>query len=580
MSHEGQENQGTGLKDVYDILVKTPQERVISLTFQLGDSAEDNIIHALCLIILQREEQALNKLQMLTDNYLANHLAEMWKMSGGKLEDFAVHCGNSQEFTGESLAALARIFKVLSEQGLCDKLLRNLAYKRALSTDSQKASNCEHLEYDQLREEAKVVCGPQFAEWMCSSVRDLTLESSHDPHSSPDEVNTTLKVTQSQDQSENGLPSPLQVSSSQPSYPTHLEISLPTTATFQDDKITPETPGSPTQSSAIPVVNEVKTAPEEAKLKSNKPPMFKDTKMDAAFAAECSKKETPNQTTETKFALPTATSIFPPKMTVPNEIHESKGAEEEEEEEVFYAFVILHAQEDAEVAESLKEKLETIIGSDGATFSEDFAIPGKSTLKCIEDAIYNSAFTLPLLTHNFSRLLEVKTDSALINSINNKPKHNTVIPLLPLENRMPKQNMPIVLQTIVPLDESKNFKRKTQKALSPVKIKEQRKIWMEEQSVKKQMERQETLKRLNEHHKKLIQEHKTAQLLEQETLNLLMARHRNILSPMDFPSTWQPQPSIQITNARYIMIGNDSQMTVDFGGGSEKDDSIQSDEDQ
>ncbi|KAM7379244.1 hypothetical protein PAMP_004809 [Pampus punctatissimus] len=575
MSHEGQENQGTGLKNVYDILVKAPLERVLSLTFQLGESAEDNIIHALCLIILQREEQALNKLQMLTDNYLANHLAEMWKMSGGKLEDFAVHCGNSHEFTGESLAALARIFKVLSEQRLCDKLLRNLAYERALSTDSQKTSNCEHLGYDQLREEAKVVCGPQFAKWMCS-FRDLTLDSSHDPHSGPDEVNTTLKVTQSQDQSENGLPSPLQVSSSQPSYPSHLEISIPTTATFQGDKITPETPGGPTQSIAIPVVNEVKTAPEEDNLKSKKPPLFKDTKMDAAFAAECSKKETPNQTTETKFALPTATSIFPPKMTVPNKMHEIKGAEEEEEELVFYAFVILHAQEDAEVAESLKEKLETIIGSDGATFSEDFAIPGKSTLRCIEDAIHNSAFTLPLLTHNFSRLLEMKTDSALINSINNKPKHNTVIPLLPLENRMPKQSMPIVLQTLVPLDESKNFKKKTQKALSPAKIKEQRRIWMEEQSVKKQIERQETLKRLNEHHKKLIQECKTAQVLEQETLSLLMARTHNILSP----STWQQQPNIQITNAKYIMIGNDSQMTVDFGGGSEKDDSIQRDEEQ
>lgn len=574
MSYEGLENQGTGLKDVYDILVKAPPERVRSLTFQLGESPEDNIIHALCLIVLQREEQALNKLQMLTDYYLANHLAEMWKMSGGKL-DFAVRCGNFQEFTGESLAALARIFKVLTEQRLCDQLLRNLAYKRALSTDSQKINNCEDLEYDQLREEAKLVCGPQFSEWMCS-FRDLKLGSSHDPRSSRDEGNTTLKVLLSQDQSESGLPSSLQASSSLLSYPTHLEISTPPTATFQGDKITPETPGSPKQSTVVSVVDEMKT--EESKLKSNEPPLFKDKKMDAAFADECSKKETPNQTTEPKCALPTATSIFSPKMTGPNRIHESKDAEEEEEA-VFYAFVILHAHEDAEVAESMKDKLETIIGCEGATFSEDFAIPGKSTLRCIGDAINNSAFTLLLLTHNFNtRLLEMKTDSALINAMNNKHKYNTVIPLLPLENRMPKQSMPIVLQTIVPLDENKNFNKKTLKTLSPAKIKRQRRIWMEEQRVKIQIERQETIKRLNQHQKQLIQECKTAQLLEQDTLSLLMAQNHNFLSSVDFPSAWQQQPNIQITNAKYIMIGNDSQMTVDFGGGTEKEDSIQREE--
>ncbi|XP_067461768.1 TIR domain-containing adapter molecule 1 [Thunnus thynnus] len=572
MNLEGQENQGTGLRDVYDILVKAPPERLRSLTIQLGESPEDNIIHALCLIVLRREEQALNKLQMLTDNHLANHLVEMWKMSGGKLEDFAVHC-NSQQFTGESLAALARIFKVLSEQRLCDQLLRNLAYKRALSTNSQKTSNCEDREYDQFIEEAKVVCGPQFAEWMCS-FRDLKLGSSHDPHSSPDEGNTTLKVVLSQYQSKSGMPSPLQASSSLPSYPTHLEISIPPTATFQEDKITPETPGS---QQSIVVVNEVKNAPEESKIKSNEPPLFKDTKMDAAFAAVCNQKESPNQTTEPKFSLPTATSISPPKMTLPNKMYESKGAEEEEEEEVFYAFVILHAQEDAEVAEKIKEKLETIIGREGATFSEDFAIPGKSTLRCIGDAINNSAFTLLLLTRNFNtRLLEMKTDSALINSINYKHKYNTVIPLLPMENRMPKQSIPIVLQTLVPLDEKKSFDKKTQKTLSKAKIDKQKRIWMDEQRVKIQIERQEALKRSNQNQKQFIQECKAAQLLEQETLSLLMARDCNFVSP----SARQQHPSIQITNAKYIMIGNDSQMTVDYGGGAEKDDAIQSDEEQ
>lgn len=587
MSHGVQENQGTGPRDVFDILVKATPERLLSLTLQLGESPEDNIIHALCLIVLQREVQALNKLQMLRDNYLAKHLAEKWQISGGKLEDFGIQCGHFQEFTGESLAVLARIFKVLSEQRLCDPLLRNLAYKRALSSDSQKTNNCEDLEYDELREEAKVVCGPQCAEWIGSSI-DLKVGSYCDLQSSQDEGNTTLKDTLSQDQSGRAhyLPSPLQVSSLMPSYPTHLEISIPPTASFEDDKRTPETSDkSKLNAPALHVSeSEAKNAPgqsqtsDEPQPKSNEPPMFGANKQLGGLIAQNDQAQT---TTEPKFALPTATNIVLPKMPVPNEMHGSTSAEEEEDA-IFYAFVILHAPEDAEMAESMREKVEKVTGSEGATFSEDFAIPGKSTLRCVEDAIDNSAFTLLLLTCNFNtRMLEMKTNSALINSINKTHKCNTVIPLLPRVNCMPRQSIPLVLQTIVPLDEKKNFDRKLQRFLSPANIKKQRTAWTKEQTLKMQIERQERLKHLNQHQKQLIKESKTVQLLERENLNLLMAQ-RLLLGPGIPPEQdggegrawWQQQPNIHIENAKYIMIGNDSQMTVDIQGGTDKDDSI------
>lgn len=592
MSHGGQENQGTGLREVFDILVKAPQERLRSLTFQLGESPEDNIIHALCLIVLQREAQALDRLQKLRDNYLAKHLAEKWQMSGGKLEDFGVHCGNLQELTGKSLAALARIFKILSEQRLCDPLLRNLAYKRAVSSDNQKTSN-EHLEFDQLREEAKVVCGPEFAEWMSSST-DLKSGSSHDPHSGLAEANTSLKVTLSQDQSEraHSLHSPLPASSSMPSYPTHLEISTPPTASFQDDKITPETSDESKRNIPVLLVSdrEANNAPvqsqtsEESLPESNDTPVFENKclLMDETLATESSKLDSliaqndfPTQTTNPaaapNFALPTATNIVLPKMPVAKEMHESNGAEEEEEEEeIFYAFVILHAPEDADMAESMREKLETAIGGDGATFSEDFAIPGKSTLRCVEDAINNSAFTLLLLTRNFNtRMQEIETNSALINSINNKHKYNTVIPLLPQENSMPKLSMPLVLQTLVPLVEKKGFEKKAQKTLSPAKIKKQRALWLVEQTVKLQIARQERLKHLSHHQKQLIKECGAAQLLEKENLSLFMAQ-KLVLGP-SVPTQQQQPPNIHIEHAKYIMIGNDSQMTVDLGGGADKE---------
>ncbi|XP_039672689.1 TIR domain-containing adapter molecule 1 [Perca fluviatilis] len=610
MNQGGQENQGTGLRDVLDILVKAPPQRLLSLTFQLGESPEENIVHALCLILLQKEERALNKLQMLKDNYLANHLAEKWQMSGGKFEDFADHCGHFQEFTGDFLALLARLFKVLSEQRLCDPPLRNLAYKRALSSDIQKTSKCKDLEYDLLKEEAKNVCGPQFAEFICSP-KDLKSGSYHDPLSGLGEGNPTLKITLSQDQSEraHSLPSPLQATSSIPSYPTHLEISIPPTASFQDDKIIPETSDKSKLNNAVLVgEREAKNALGQSltsQPKSSEPPMFgvkKPSKMDGTLAAEGSKSDslitrwetlnrTTKPTTEPNFALPTATNIFPPKMPVPNEMHESKDAEEEEKP-TFYPFVILHAPEDEDVAESMRERLETLmrVDGEGATFSGDFAEPGKSTLRCVEDAINNSAFTLLLLTCNFNtRMLEMETDSALINSMNKKHKYNTVIPLLPLENCMPRESIPLVLRTLNPLRENSSFERQLNKCLSPAKIKNQRKIWTAEQTVKMQLERQERLKNLNQYQKQLIKECSTAQLLEKESLSLLMAQNL-IFSPSVPPEQdggessvrWQQQqqPNIHIENARYIMIGNDSQMTVDFGGGADKEDSIHREEEQ
>lgn len=581
MSQGGQESQGTGLRDVFEILVKAPPERLQSLTFQLGESPEDNVVNALCLIILQKEEQALNKLQLLRDNSLAKYLAEKWQKSGGKLEDFGAHCGDFRDCEWESLLILARIFKVLFEQSLCDEHLRNLAYKRVLSCCDQKSSNSKDLEYDRLREEAKVVCGPQFDE---SSIASLKSGFNSELHSSADEGSKTLKVTLSQDQSARSLPSPLQVSSSIPSYPTHLEISTSPTASFRDDRRTPERPHESKLNNAVGH-GQPKTSEGPP---FNGPPLFeakKPSTMDETFLPESSKSGcliAPTQTTGTNFAAYAAKNIVLPKMPIAMD----RNSAEEEDEEIFFAFVILHAPEDVVMAESMREKLEKVIGTEGATFSGDFATPGKSTLTCVADAINNSAFTILLLTRNFNNhMQEIETNSALINSINKTHKYNTVIPLLPRENCMPRESVPLVLQAIVPLEENRRFERTIQRALSPAMIKRQRKIWTSEQTVKKQIERQERLKQLNHHEKQLIKEYETAKLLEKENLRLVMAQ--KLFLGLDVPSEgggsrpcWQQQPNIHIENARYIMIGNDSKMTVDLGGGAEKDDSVDKEEEQ
>ncbi|XP_054622232.1 TIR domain-containing adapter molecule 1 isoform X2 [Dunckerocampus dactyliophorus] len=330
-------SDSTGLRDVFDILVSVPPEQVLSLTFQLGESPEDNIIHALCLIILRKEEQALDKLGRLGDHDLAKHLCELWMKSQGRLEDFADHCGESGHLPGESLAALARVFKILFNHRLCDQLLRNLAYKRALSSDGPKTREGEDLLYDPFREEAKAVCGPQLALWMCPS-RDLKSGSYHDaPNSLVEGVTNQVRC----------FPSTLQSSCSEPSFPTHLEISLPPTVLYEEDKMTPEAPGNPEQSLITPAVSD-NNSPEEAQFSSvlSQPrcsdlPGCENSKMDVASQSEhrkhkdFTKKEPLNQSTTTTMvpSLASATNNILPKSTVSMEMDKGKSADEEEEEE-------------------------------------------------------------------------------------------------------------------------------------------------------------------------------------------------------------------------------------------------------
>ncbi|XP_056149873.1 TIR domain-containing adapter molecule 1 [Lampris incognitus] len=608
--------QGTGLADVFRSLADVPEERLLSLTFQLGRSPGEVIVHALCLLRLRREQQGLAKLGMLKERCLANHLAEKWRTSGGQWEDFRDKCGAFQAAGEETLASLARIFKVLSEQRLCDPLLRDLAYFRALSANGQKTS--DHTEYksiEKLREEAEFVCGAQFAEWMCSSRKFLS-GSLRNPE---DSTSATLKRPPSQDesQSHHSLCGSLHTDSSIASYPTHLEISLPPTAPFQRDTVTPVMPDHAQPRRNLSLVNEenVKSntsgpsnspagAHAERKdlsvLKSHMDSktdvrsfttlVEKDNKSDGHVTGN--QKKTAVPLIETKPAL-ISTEHLPPTISVPKAAYEKTIIEEEEEEEkIFYSFVILHAAEDFDMAESMRERLESLGVGTGATYSEHFAIPGKGTLMCVEDAINNSAFTILLLTRNFkTRLLEVETESALINSMNHKHKFNTVIPLLPQENCMSKQNMPMILQAVVPLVENKSFDKRIKKALSPARIESMRRLWFEEQRVKDQVRRQETLRLSNRRQEQLIREQKKAKALEQEKIRLLIEQqlliHGPPLDPRNapyYPASyadasgippavggdgrlwWPPQSSIHIENAKYIMIGNDSQMTVELSG--------------
>ncbi|KAJ3594524.1 hypothetical protein NHX12_003831 [Muraenolepis orangiensis] len=569
-----EETPGTGVTDVVRLLLDLPTEQLLSLTFQLGDSPEEDIVHGLSLLLLHKETQGLDRLQALQDNCLANHLAKKWQTDGGKLEHCGEHGGHldSVVVLQESLAHLARVFKVLSEKRLCDPRLRDLAYWRAVSVCDDKTS---HSKVHHLIDEAKVVCGPQFAEKMLS-------RSKPQPQDETGKESTALSLSHDKPEINFSMPTTLQTSSSFSSYPTHLEISMPSTAVVNGDQIPPVR-----SQQSHPSTTPQSVGADE--LENNAPGSYHSSNSSETPSTPTSENaSTPCSITTTTPPVRSKSSPARPesathKITVPTQTvtgkdtEQKEGGEEEEEEEEFYAFVILHAAEDDEMADAMKERMESACGGGlaGATFSEDFAHPGKSSLRCVSDAIDNSAFTFLLLTKHFpnTRRFQVETDSALINSIQQRHKYNTVIPLLPRKNCINKASMPIVLQTLVPLEENKSFDKKIKKVLSEKKVQEQRSIWLKEQQLKKELRKQERMKLADAQRKALGDVHVSNAMLTQERLRHFTEITHHMHSTLQgagassFPCPmpgWQPQ-NIHIENSKYIVIGNDSTLSVDFG---------------
>ncbi|NXA71090.1 TCAM1 protein, partial [Mohoua ochrocephala] len=145
----------------------------------------------------------------------------------------------------------------------------------------------------------------------------------------------------------------------------------------------------------------------------------------------------------------------------------------------FFAFVVLHASEDEIVAHEVKNLLEGMGVSDGATLSEDFFIAGRSHMICFQEAMENSAFVILLLTKNFPcNLCLFQTDTALMQSILDSSKLDSVIPFLPKANALERSRIPTTLSALVPLNESSPlFPRNVQKTFHPERIREKKALW-------------------------------------------------------------------------------------------------------
>ncbi|XP_074164514.1 TIR domain-containing adapter molecule 1 [Sminthopsis crassicaudata] len=187
----------------------------------------------------------------------------------------------------------------------------------------------------------------------------------------------------------------------------------------------------------------------------------------------------------------------------------------------FFSFVILHAQEDEAIAFRVRNTLESLGVPDGATFCEEFQVPGRFELRCLQDAIDNSAFTVLLLTRHFDCHMSLhQVHMALINSITRKEKENSVIPFFPRESTLKSAQVSPLLRGLVSLDESSPvFSKKVRSTFTSRRLQAQREVWKKQQEIQAIQEQTQQMvedrKRVSQkknalsdysHHYKLLQQ--------------------------------------------------------------------------
>lgn len=156
-------------------------------------------------------------------------------------------------------------------------------------------------------------------------------------------------------------------------------------------------------------------------------------------------------------------------------------SEEEAEEEVFFKFVILHAEDDTDEALRVQDLLQNDFGiKPGIIFAE---MPcGRQHLQNLDDAVNGSAWTILLLTENFLRdtWCRFQFYTSLMNSVNRQHKYNSVIPMRPLNNPLTRERTPFALRTINALEEeSRGFRIQVERIFQESVYKTQQTIWKE-----------------------------------------------------------------------------------------------------
>ncbi|XP_039205221.1 TIR domain-containing adapter molecule 1-like [Crotalus tigris] len=505
-----------GFEGILQTLSGIPAERLIQYRHKLSCLQQDrkscHLLHVLLLWSLGREDEARVHLNSFRDDVVAYHLSQgLWGTGGAKTTT-----PEQLKDQAKVARAVAEIYSLLVEEKLCEPLARDEAYRTAIQ--AFRASHMEGAQLKGLLDEAMEKCGLPFlltvprnnsgalasGRWelprrsspvsiVSSSPPDnpQSLRSTGSPISYISNLQISETSTTSDSPSTTGrslpLPSASQedtgsvslvngcsTNSRRPSLPNSRGPCLP-----PDSKITLSSKAS-AQGSKHCTVTPVTTPSGDLSFSFQVPPLQKLDSTPSAGSAPQPGTHTSASASITSFG-PLLSSSSPSfsSSDLASRSSEPSSVVPPDNERQFYTFVVLHAAEDELVACRVRERLEALGVSNGATFSEDFLIPGCGQLNCFQNALDNSAFTLVLLTKNFTgRLCDYQRDTALMDSLTRCCKRNSVIPLVPKEHTLKSGEMPLLLASLVPLvEKSPVFDKRVKKTFTSRVIQEKKATW-------------------------------------------------------------------------------------------------------
>ncbi|XP_066273400.1 uncharacterized protein [Branchiostoma lanceolatum] len=134
------------------------------------------------------------------------------------------------------------------------------------------------------------------------------------------------------------------------------------------------------------------------------------------------------------------------------------GPELDDDEDVeYYDYFLVFSEKDKKHARRITDLLNSH-KLKGCLLEKDFPA-GASPFKNIADAIERSTYTVLVLTENFTkdRWCEKKLQTSLMEAIEDAAKYNSVIPIIPHPDMMPRKKLPSELKTVSALDMTNEY---------------------------------------------------------------------------------------------------------------------------
>ncbi|XP_052047942.1 TIR domain-containing adapter molecule 1 [Apodemus sylvaticus] len=528
-------NPGPSLRGAFGILGALGRARLTCLGHKLGSlrpgSRESKLLHAMVLLALGQDTEARVSLESLEVDTVAQLVARQWADVEEGIE--------GPEEPPDLSWTVARLYHLLAEENLCPASARDMAYQVALR---DLASRGDH-QLGQLQDEAWDRCCSDMRGDPCGLQPLCSHQGSLPPPSAPPTVTRSQPCPIDTPDWSGGHT--LRSTGSTASLASHLEISQSPTLPFlsshhgtpgpsklcdtppdtREPQRVPEGCQEPEERSWPPSVETSISLgpPHEIRVPEVASPILPDSLAAPATCVHCpiectdsptrspsplpsttgrAGKQWPPQVPAGHDPLQNATSSSPPAQPPPLRAAPSSPSScpappasaapvvghLEASDQKFYNFVVLHARADEQVALRIREKLETLGVPDGATFCEEFQVPGRGELRCLQDAIDHSGFTILLLTASFDCHLSLhQVNHALMNSLTQSGRQDCVIPLLPLECSQAQLSPDTtrLLHSIVWLDEhSPLFARKVANTFKTQKLWAQRARWKKEQEAR------------------------------------------------------------------------------------------------